>query len=99
MCDETSNGGAGCGFNDLITLVNHLVTDLILLGTLFATAGFVYIGIKLLTAGGDEGAMKEAKASAMSILKGFVVILAAWLIVYTITSTLMVDTFLGAIKY
>jgi hypothetical protein len=78
-----------CGFNHLIILVNHLVYDLIIVSTIFATIGFTYIGIKLLTAGGDEGAMKAAKESLWSILKGFFFILVAWLLIYTITNALL----------
>ncbi len=83
VCDKE------CGFNDLILLVNALINNLILLAVLFATAGFAYVGFKLMTAGGDEGAMTAAKASAWSILKGFLWILVAWLLVYTITNGLL----------
>ena len=89
VCSNPPDFPKACDFNALILLVNHLITDLILLSTLFATAGFVYVGIKLLTAGGDEGAMKSAKSSAWAILKGFLWILVAWVLVYTITNVLL----------
>ena len=96
VCGQT--GLPDCGFASLIVLVNHLITDLIILSTLFATVGFMYVGLKLLTAGGDEGAMKAAKKSAWSILKGFLWILVAWLLVYTITNGLLTSGYsiLGA---
>ena len=87
VCGQT--GLPECDYGALITLVNHLIHDLIILSTLFATVGFMYVGFKLLTAGGDEGAMKKAKDSAWAILKGFFWILVAWILVYTITNGLL----------
>ncbi len=93
-------GGADCGFGDLIKLTNALIHDLIILSTLLAAIAFSYVGFKLLTAGGDEGAMKSAKASAWAVLKGFLWILVAWLLVYTITNGLLAPGYslLGAPK-
>ena len=98
ICNNPPKYSGACDFNALILLANHLITDLIFLSTLFATAGFVYVGIKLLTAGGDEGAMTAAKKSAWTILKGFLWILVAWVLIYTITSALLVPGYslLGA---
>jgi len=77
-----------CQFGDLITLVQNLITDLIFLSTIFATAAFAYAGFKLLTSGGNEKAAGEAKEIFMKVGMGYLWILVAWLLVYTITSLL-----------
>ncbi len=89
VCSNPPDFPKECDFDALMLLANHLITDLIILSTLFATAAFVYIGIKLLTAGGDKGAMESAKKSFKAVVTGFVVILVAWLLVYTITNALL----------
>lgn len=78
-----------CGFNDVIVLMQHVIHDLIILSTFLAVAVFIFIGFKLMTAGGNTSAMSEAKKSATSVAKGYIVILAAWVVVYTITSVLL----------
>ena len=80
-----------CSFADLITVAQHLIQDLVILSTLLATAVFAYAGFKLLTSGGDPGALKEAKGILFKVIIGYLWILSAWLIVYTITTALLKD--------
>lgn len=84
ICD-----GPDCDFADFVTLIKLLINTLIVLSTFLATAVFAYSGFKLLTSQGNEGAMSDAKAMIGKVIKGYVVILSAWLIVYTITNTLL----------
>lgn len=77
-----------CNFGHLITLVQNLITDLIFLSTIFATAAFAFAGFKLLTSGGSEKAAEEAKEIFKKVGWGYLWILVAWLLVYTITSLL-----------
>ncbi len=77
-----------CGFSSLILLAQNLITDLIFLSTLFATAAFAYAGFKLLTSGGSEKAKDEAVDIFKKVGIGYLWILVAWLLVYTITSLL-----------
>lgn len=78
-----------CGFSDLVLLVQNLVNNLILLSTLLATAAFAYAGFLLLTSGGSEGKKDKAKKIFIKVLIGYLWILGAWLLVYTITSVLL----------
>ncbi|MBX4199135.1 pilin [Candidatus Parcubacteria bacterium] len=78
-----------CTYAKLILLSQNLIQDLVIISTLLATAVFAYAGFKLLTSGGDPGALKEAKSIFMKVVIGYVWILAAWLIVYTITNALL----------
>lgn len=78
-----------CTFAKLVELVQVLIHDMVLLSTLLAVGVFVYAGYILLTSGGDSGAMTKAKGILWKVVIGYVWILAAWLIVYTITSVLL----------
>lgn len=80
---------APCSFGHLILLAQNLISDLIVISTFLATAAFAYAGFKLLTSGGNESAKNEAKDIFLKVLKGYLWILGAWLLVYTITSALL----------
>ena len=84
VCD-----GPNCKFSDLIVLTQNLIHNLIVLSTFLAVAAFAYAGIILLTSGGSESAKTKAKDIFLKVLKGYLWILAAWLLVYTITSVLL----------
>ena len=83
----------GCTFEHLILLANNLIHNLILLSTLLAVISFAYAGIILLTSGGNPGAKTQAKAIFKKVLIGYLWILSAWLLVYTITKVLLIDGF------
>lgn len=78
-----------CGFNDLVVLANHFIFDLILISTLIAVVAFIYIGFDLVTSQGNVGKATAAKERAWNVMWGYIWILAAWVVVYTITNTLL----------
>ncbi len=81
--------GADCGFNDLVTLAQTLITDLIIFSTFLAAIAFAYAGFILLASGGSESEKTRAKEIFKKVLIGYLWILGAWLLVYTITSVLI----------
>ncbi|MSR87563.1 MAG: hypothetical protein EXS69_00075 [Candidatus Zambryskibacteria bacterium] len=81
--------GPDCDFAKLIELAKVLINDMVVLSTLLAAMVFAYAGFLLLTSGGNEGDKTKAKDMFFKVLKGYLWILAAWLVVYTITSTLL----------
>ncbi|MEX0932471.1 MAG: hypothetical protein WDZ61_01065 [Parcubacteria group bacterium] len=90
VCGESSGPYAHpCGYNDLIRLAINLINFMIILSTFLAVAVFAFVGIKLLTSGGNERAKDEGKEMAFKVLKGYLWILGAWLLVYTISSVLL----------
>ncbi len=95
VCGEDVNGDKiineteECTFNHLIKLVGQLINAMVIISTFLATGAFAYAGIKLLTSGGNESAMTEAKSIFTKVLIGYLWILFAWLIVYTIISVLL----------
>jgi putative copper export protein len=88
VCD-----GPNCGFNDLITLAKNLINALIILSTFFATAAFAYAGFILLVSGGSESEKKRAKDIFTKVMWGYLWILSAWLLVYTMSSALLSTEF------
>lgn len=78
-----------CDFNKLMELVGVIVEALITIATLFAVIAMIWVGFLLITSGGNEKAKTEAKRIGLSVLKGYLWILFAWLVVYTIYSTLL----------
>ncbi|MEX2010550.1 MAG: hypothetical protein WD874_01980 [Parcubacteria group bacterium] len=78
-----------CGFGHLILLANNLITNLIILSTIIATAVIIFAGFKLVTSGGNIKAKEDAKKMLGAVVKGYVVILIAWLLIYTITNALL----------
>lgn len=96
VANDTTKGPNGeiiklpvCDFGSLITLLNVLIHDLVVISTLLAGCVFAYAGFILLTSGGNQSALEDAKKIFIKVLKGYLWILAAWVIVYTITNTLL----------
>jgi len=87
VCDGTASDP--CTFAKLIELAKNLINALVILSTFLATAAFAYAGLLLLTSGGSEGQRDKAKDVFKKVLKGYLWILGAWLLVYTITSALL----------
>jgi hypothetical protein len=78
-----------CGIKAFVTLITNGVHDLVLLSTLMVVALLVYTGIIWLTSGGDPNKHKKAVGLLWNIVWGYVWILAAWVIVYTISKALL----------
>lgn len=82
--------GPDCDFSHLVLLVQRVINFLIFtLAFPISALMFAYAGILMLTAGGKEGQIKKAKSVFWGVAVGLVLMLAAWLIVYTITNTLI----------
>jgi hypothetical protein len=77
------NTNHSCGFDDVMTLINTLINYVIYLSIPIFSIMFAYAGFTLITAGGSEGKTK-AKGIFTNAIIGFVVVLAAYLIVKTV---------------
>jgi len=78
-----------CGWNELMTLINTVITFILTkLALPIAAVMFAVAGIMLLTSGGDPGKKTKAKELFSGVAIGLVIIAAAWLIVHTILSML-----------
>lgn len=81
-----------CGWNDLIKLVNNVANYLIILGASVATIAFAYAGFLMMTAAGEMSKIEKAKSIFGKVLVGFLLMLAAWLIVHAIESAFVTNT-------
>lgn len=88
---------SGCGFNELMILINTIISFILVdLATPLFALIIVYAGWLYLSAGGGEENITKAKTILTNAVIGYVIVLAAWLVVKTILSALGVtNTFLG----
>lgn len=77
-----------CGFNQLVILANNIIRFLIIIGASLASIAFAYAGWLYITSGGDTGKISQAKDIFRKIVIGFVMMLAAWLIISLIIGML-----------
>ena len=88
-CGEYDSGGLDeCDFYDLIRLVQNVLNWIVLISFPVAIITFAWAGFLLLTTGVVDK-RTEAKKMLWSVVIGFAIILAAWLIVRTIVNTLL----------
>ncbi len=85
-----------CGYYDLMKLVNNIINWIIKISIpvstgVLAWAGFIY----LTTAISDQ--KSYAKDMIRKVLIGFAIILSAWIVVTTITNTLLKEEFKEAV--
>ncbi|MEK7176892.1 MAG: pilin [Patescibacteria group bacterium] len=92
VCDGVTEE---CTFDHLIELAQNVITALVLLSTFVAVLAFIYSGFLLMTSGGSESRKTQAKGIFTKVLIGYLWILAAWLLVYTITSLTTGTSLLG----
>ena len=95
FCDpllKSTEQGA-CNFVALIQLIKNGIHDLVIFSTFIVVMVFVYAGLTLLFSRGNQNKSTEVKGMFWKVVVGYVWILAAWPIVYTITSVLLNDSF------
>ncbi len=81
-----------CDFNHLMQLVNNVIDFLLFwLATPLIALILVYAGILMLTSGGSTESVTKVKKIIKNVVFGYIIALAAWLIIHTILTTLGVD--------
>lgn len=78
-----------CNFNALMELAQHLINSMITLGILASLALFTYAGGLHVT--GSPGNIEKAKKIYTNVLKGFIIMITAWFIVYQIVDWIKCD--------
>lgn len=74
----------GCNFCNLVQLSQNIINFLVGFSVIVAVLLFVYAGFLYLTAGASEENVKTAHKVFRSVFIGFIIVLAAWLIIDTI---------------
>lgn len=77
-----------CTFEHFLIGINNVINFLIMITGSVAAIVFAIAGLLILTAGTNEGQVTKAKEMFWSVLKGFVWILSAWLLVKTVLAGL-----------
>ena len=83
-----------CQSCDVVQLENNIVGWLVIILGILAAIVIVYAGVKLVTSGGNQHAMEEAKGMISNIIIGYLIVLAAWLVIdYGLKALLDTGTF------
>lgn len=85
-----------CDFNALMKLLNRVMNFILYMSIPLAAISISYAGALYIFAAGDTGKIKEAHKIFGSVVKGFVFVLAGWLIVYSIMSMLLGANFMNS---
>lgn len=84
--------GGGCDFADFIDTINRVINWIISIAGVIFTISAIYGGFLYMTSGDNSGNKEKAKNILSSTIIGFIIILTAWLIVYTILVNLTSDS-------
>ena len=85
-----------CDFNMLMKLVNNIINWIIIISMPVAAGVFAWAGFTYMTTGISDQ-KSYAKDMIQKVFIGFAVILSAWIIVNTITNTLLSPKFKDAV--
>lgn len=86
--------GSTCTFAHLLSLVQDILKYLLFISIPIAAIAFAVAGFRIMTAGDNAGARGEAKDMLFMVLKGFVIMLVAGIIVHTIAGSLLKSDFI-----
>ncbi len=81
-----------CNWLKLVELVNRVISFLLYLATILAIFAFIYAGFQMMTAGGNESKVTEAKTLFFKVVVGLIFAYGAWILVYFILSALGVPS-------
>ncbi len=87
--------GPDCQTCHFIQLGNNILTWIVGVMATICAIVIAVAGLKMVTAGGDTGAISNAKSMITNVIIGFVILLAAWLIVDTVMKVLVGGTLPG----
>lgn len=80
----TCTGYTDCNFCSFGEMVNNIINWLFGILTVLAVVIMAWAGIKLVTSGGNQEAMRWAKERIVYVIIGFLLMLTSWLIIDTI---------------
>jgi hypothetical protein len=90
---KDANHTEDCNFEQLVELGRRIINAIFYLSIPIAAIVFAWAGSLYLTSAGNESKMKQGKSMFLKVLVGFVVILAAWLLINTILNVLVKPEF------
>ncbi|MDQ5968914.1 MAG: hypothetical protein QG579_71 [Patescibacteria group bacterium] len=91
-CVDAKGVIGNCDFQDLLNAVKKVVNFAVGFALFFSVVVIAFAGFKYMTSGDNASKRTEANKMLLSVAKGIVFILAAWLIVSLILRALQVDS-------
>ena len=89
---QTGQYNVPCDFNFFIDLINRVIKFLLfVIATPLVAIILMYTGYLYISAGGNSGQVEKVKHILFNAVIGYVIALAAWLIVNTIVTSLNID--------
>lgn len=85
--------GPECTICDIAELGQNIINYMVMIAASVAALLFAYAGILYITAGGDSGKISSAHQIFFNVFVGFMLILAAWLIVNLIMMGLLKEDY------
>jgi hypothetical protein len=86
-CDGSAE--SPCTMNSFVGMINGIINWIISIAGVIFTISCIYGGFLYMTSGENPGNKAKAKSILYSTFIGFIIILVAWLIVYTILINLI----------
>src|SRR3989338_3005281 len=80
-----------CKFTHIIELAKKIINGFIIGGVIIATIGFAYAGLLYITSMGSSEKISHAHSIFIKTFWGFVFMLSAWLIAYTMEQIFLTD--------
>ncbi|MDH5442190.1 MAG: pilin [Candidatus Nomurabacteria bacterium] len=92
-CDgPAGTGSVACGFSTLLETISRIINFILFtLATPLFTILFIYAGVMYMSSGGNETKRTQAKTIIRNVVIGYVIAIAAWLIVATLLRSLGVE--------
>jgi hypothetical protein len=87
--------GPDCGTCELVQLGNNILQWLVSIMAVICALIIVFAGFKMVTSAGNSGKISEAKGMMANTLIGFIILLAAWLIVDTVMKMFVNQSVVG----
>lgn len=98
VCGEDLNNDGmideECSFKHLGDLLNNLIKNMVIASTFLATLAFAWAGFLMIKGGSNPGVRDEAKKIFQKVMMGYLLILTAWIVVYTITSVFLAPEYM-----
>lgn len=87
--DAAGNAEAACQTCHVLGLINGVNAWLVGILSICAAIMFAVAGYRILTAGGNPSVLKEAKGMIVNVAIGFMIVLAAWILIDLMMKTLL----------
>ncbi|MFH0856458.1 MAG: pilin [bacterium] len=87
-CDLSQTGSNPCQLNDFLFLAVNLINYMLAISGSLALLFFIWGGFKMLTAAGNSEGVEKGKQAITSAAIGILVVLASWMIVNFIYTSL-----------